>query len=371
MSLTIGFACHWGADRRVTWSGTPLQLRNALEQLTPVVDLDVTVDPRLQYLLKAAAIRRDAGGWHAKWRHGRAAHHVIERKLAAEVAAAAPDVVLEIGDLAPVERPYAIVQDLSYDLLLEQFGPDGVPHFRGLTRNQITRLRERQLQVYAGAAAAFPMSTWLADNITRTAMPTGRVHVVNPGVNAPLDPDVPVPERGQGPTRRLLFIGRDFETKAGDQVLAAFELLRADLGAAIELTIAGPKVWPGLGAPPPGVNYLGPVPVARVQELYDTHDLFVMPSRFEGFGIAFVEALVRGLPCIGRDACAMPEIITHSDGGRLVRSEDPTELAELIVTTLADDALYQACAAAAPLRREHYTWSRAANQVITALRTLY
>jgi len=94
------------------------------------------------------------------------------------------------------------------------------------------------------------------------------------------------------------------------------------------------------------------------------HDLFVMPSRFEGFGMAFAEALVRGLPCIGRDACAMPEIIDPASGGRLVRSESPDELADLVVATLADDALYAACVAAAPARREHFTWTRAARQVV-------
>ncbi len=181
-----------------------------------------------------------------------------------------------------------------------------------------------------------------------------KITVVNPGVNAPLGVDVPIPERRRGPVSRLLFLGRDFDTKAGDQVVAAFRLLRADLGPTLELTIAGPPIWPLRQPPGDGVTFLGTVRSDEVQRLIDTHDLFVMPSRMEGFGIAFVEALVRGLPCIGRNACAMPEIIAPADGGLLVETEEPVELAEKIVAALADDDLYARCAAAAPARRLHF-----------------
>jgi glycosyltransferase involved in cell wall biosynthesis len=97
----------------------------------------------------------------------------------------------------------------------------------------------------------------------------------------------------------------------------------------------------------------------------DTHDLFVMPSLFEAFGIVFVEALVRGLPCIGRDAYAMPEIIDEASGGRLLRSEDPRDLAELITDALDDDDLYAACAGRAEERYVHYSWGRAAGDILT------
>ena len=130
------------------------------------------------------------------------------------------------------------------------------------------------------------------------------------------------------------------------------------------LAPAGPSSWPLRSDVPEGVTFLGRVPSTDVGPLMDTHDLFVMPSRMEGFGIAFVEALTRGLPCVGRDACAMPEIIDPVDGGRLVRSEDPGELATVVADALADDALYAACAAAADARRRHFSWERAASDVV-------
>lgn len=159
-------------------------------------------------------------------------------------------------------------------------------------------------------------------------------------------------------------VGRDFERKGGVQVLGALALLRREWDRPVELTIAGPREWPLPGAVPPGVSFLGPQSSAQVAALFDAHDLFVMPSLFEAFGIVFAEALCRGLPCVGRDDCAMPEIIDPRTGGRLVRTEEPHELAATIAAALTDDDLYRACARLAPERARHYSWSRAATDVL-------
>lgn len=118
------------------------------------------------------------------------------------------------------------------------------------------------------------------------------------------------------------------------------------------------------GEPPPGVRFLGRLPIERVRELYAEHDLFVMPSRFEGFGIALVEALSYGLPAVARQAFAMPEIVRPGDNGDLVTGDDPAELAAIVARLLTDDALYERVAAQAPEVRAHYSWSRAADDVI-------
>jgi glycosyltransferase involved in cell wall biosynthesis len=367
MTGPLGFACHWGTDRQSNWSGTSWRLRAALAQRRELTDLDVTLPANARRLLRIAYARRAGGQWQSKWAHGRPAQHLIERRLATLTRRVRPATVIEIQDLGIVGPPFFVVQDLSYDLLLARWGDRGVPHFRTMSRAQMQRLRERQREVYAAATGLLPMSRWLGDSIVAGGVPAHRVRVVHPGVNAPLDVDAPLPERRTGRARRLLFVGRDFDTKAGDQVLAAFRMLRADLGPTVTLTIAGPRRWPAAGDVPEGVTYVGSVPVETVQALYDSHDLFVMPSRFEGFGIAFVEALVRGLPCIGRNTCAMPEIIESGTGGYLVENEEPAELAELIGRALGDDGLYARCAQAAPKLRAHYTWDRAADEILAAV----
>jgi len=364
----LGFACAWGPIEADTWSGTPFRLRAALAASGSLVPLAAELPAPVRLALKAASARRVDGQWVSLWKHGGAAKWLTQKKLSQVARGSGCDAVVTIQDLGVLDVPYLVVQDLSYDALLDHVGPNGVPHFPGLTRSAIERMRDRQLEVYAKAARLMPMSQWLAGRLMRSGVPESKIVVANPGVNVPMNPDLPVPERRVGPTRRLLFIGRDPETKALDVVVSSFAQLRRDRGPAITLTVAGPAAWPIPGAVPDGVDFLGPVPRDRVPMLLDTHDLFVMPSRLEGFGIAFVEALCRGLPCIGRNAFAMPEIIKPGIGGALIDDDD--QLAETISTALDDDELYHRCAADAPAVRRHYTWDRAATQVQSAVASL-
>jgi glycosyltransferase involved in cell wall biosynthesis len=175
-----------------------------------------------------------------------------------------------------------------------------------------------------------------------------------------------VPVRRRGAQRRLLLIGRDPHTKGADLVLKALAVLRRNLGPQVSLTIAGPPSWPWPFDVPEGVDFRGPVSRDEVAALMNSHDLFVMPSRLEGFGIAFVEALSRGLPCVGRRAFAMPEIIQEGIGGALVDSDDIDALAATIADALADDGLYERCANGVGRVREHYTWNRAAAEIRAA-----
>jgi glycosyltransferase involved in cell wall biosynthesis len=366
MSGAVGFACHWDRHPEGTWSGTPWRLRAALAALTTVHDMPVGPPVPARAVLKAMGMRRANGRWQSLWRHGRVTTGWVERDLRRAAERSDVRAVVQVQDLGLTPQPFLMVQDLSYHLLMAQSDGVGVPHFRTLGRDRILGLMERQQRLYEAAAGLLPMSRWLADDLVASGVPADRVTVVNPGVNVETRTG-PVPVRRGSPTRKLLMVGRDFDTKAGDQVVAAFGLLRRELGPGITLTIMGPPTWPLPGPPPPGVDFRGPRPRQEVAEAIESHDLFVMPSRFEGFGIAFVEALGRGLPCIGRRACAMPEIIDPQSGGRLVETEEPQELADVIVEALADDDLYAACAAEAPRRREHYTWDRAAAQVLAAV----
>jgi glycosyltransferase involved in cell wall biosynthesis len=135
--------------------------------------------------------------------------------------------------------------------------------------------------------------------------------------------------------------------------------------------VAGPDAWPLPGGIPDGVRFLGRLPAGRVAGLYDSHDLLVMPSRLEGFGIVFAEALARGLPCVGRSAFAMPEMIVPGRNGALVGGSNPAELADAVARVLADDTLYETCLTAADEVAAHFTWERAADDALAAVtRTL-
>jgi glycosyltransferase involved in cell wall biosynthesis len=51
-----------------------------------------------------------------------------------------------------------------------------------------------------------------------------------------------------------------------------------------------------------------------------SHDVFVFPSLFEGFGLVITEAMSQGTPVITTDRTAGPDLITHGENGWLIKA---------------------------------------------------
>ncbi|MAZ07166.1 MAG: hypothetical protein CMM99_01685 [Rickettsiales bacterium] len=68
----------------------------------------------------------------------------------------------------------------------------------------------------------------------------------------------------------------------------------------------------------------------RVQDFYQTIDLFVLTSKYEGLGLVFLESMIFKKPIITSNTSAMPEIIRNNFNGFLVPPNDPYLLAKSI-----------------------------------------
>lgn len=159
-------------------------------------------------------------------------------------------------------------------------------------------------------------------------VPADRVTVARPGN----DPS-PIAHGSNDGIVRLLAVGAVVPRKGFDLLIAALATL-ADLPW--HLTIAGdrsrdPKAAAQLDADilhyklGERVAVLGAVSRERLTGLYADADLFTLPSRFEGYGMAFSEAIARGLPVIGTTAGAIADTVP-TEAGVLVAPDDPPAL---------------------------------------------
>jgi glycosyltransferase involved in cell wall biosynthesis len=200
-----------------------------------------------------------------------------------------------------------------------------------------------------------------------------RISVVRPG-NDPVPP-----ARGSNEAVvRLLSVGSVVPDKGYDLLIAAVATI-ADLPW--RLTIAGDRTRNlaaaarldadisahGLGD---RVAVLGAVPPERIIELCVASDVFVLASRFEGYGMALAEAIAHGLPVVSTMAGAIPDTVPEGTG-LLVPPNDVAALARALRRLITDRAERQrlatnARAAAALLP----TWQDSARLFAHAIETV-
>lgn len=82
------------------------------------------------------------------------------------------------------------------------------------------------------------------------------------------------------------------------------------------------------------VRLPGYIPGAELNDHYRLADVFVMPSKKEGFGLVFIEALACGAPVVAGNADGSAEALLDGRLGRLVDPDDPEAIAEAIRQSL-------------------------------------
>jgi glycosyltransferase involved in cell wall biosynthesis/peptidoglycan/xylan/chitin deacetylase (PgdA/CDA1 family) len=84
------------------------------------------------------------------------------------------------------------------------------------------------------------------------------------------------------------------------------------------------------------VCFVGELPYERRAAAFNAHDVFVFPSRWDGWGVAPVEAMAAGMPVISTDqVMSMREFLCDGENGYVVASDDPAGLAERMQRFLA------------------------------------
>lgn len=129
---------------------------------------------------------------------------------------------------------------------------------------------------------------------------------------------------------RVLFVGNIIARKGLGDLIRALDAGPPDLWT---LTVVGGgggepryeasvRSLAGHRASPGRVRFLGRIGDAELAAEFRRHHLLAVPSRYEGFGLAYLEGMAFGLPAIAGDAGGASEIVSHGENGFLVRAGD-------------------------------------------------
>jgi glycosyltransferase involved in cell wall biosynthesis len=98
--------------------------------------------------------------------------------------------------------------------------------------------------------------------------------------------------------------------------------------------------------------------------IFDSLDVFAMPSIGESFGIAYLEAWMCGKPVIGADVGSTPYVIRNGVDGLLVNPQDPRHIGEALVRLLRDPAERARLGGAGYTRTtSEFTWDRVIDRI--------
>jgi len=318
-----------------TWSGISVYLLEAMKQgglLAGAVGLRVPKPVHYALLAKNYSGNRDV--WRKHFYFDPSYRNALTR-AAAGTAVTSP-VLMQIGHMFSLPKAFPSHKCISYhdgnlaELLASGFGIEGV------SATRIDQAMQYERETAQRMTAIFTFSEYLRQSfINNYGVAAERVFNVGAGINFSerheLDPD----KSYAAP--RLLFIGTEFVRKGGPQLLKAFRAVRSAVPAAT-LDIVGPTRIDDL---PEGVTLHGhlskadPVQAQKLQQLFRAASLFVLPSLYEPFGIAPLEAMLYQLPAVVTNDWALSEFVTPGVNGELVEKGNADDLADKLTRLLS------------------------------------
>lgn len=258
---------------------------------------------------------------------------------------AARDTVVVLHDVAPLREP------AWYS-----------PGYVRVQRLLLPRIAARARHVIVPSAFA------RAEVADLLGVPAARMTVVGGGVDERFCPqaDADAARGALGlPERYVLTVAGRSARKNLLALAPAAASLRA---AGLTLLVAGGDRPQFAGAAAvPGARDLGPVDDALLPGLYAGAAAFVLPSRYEGFGLPCLEAMASGTPVVAARAGALPEVC--GDGALYADPDDPDGFAAALAEAIGPASAR--LRAAGMERARGRTWAAAAQGVDAVLCTLH
>lgn len=224
--------------------------------------------------------------------------------------------------------------------------------------------------------AVIAVSAYTAELIRATGVSSADIRLIPPGVELPSDP---TPQPAERPT--LLTIARLNDSYKGHDVLIrALVLVRAKVPEVEWIVIGDGPLRPdleqlasslGVGD---AVRFLGSVSDEQRNDWLRRADVFAMPSRLpggglagEGFGIVYLEAAAYGKPVVAGNVAGALDAVADGESGLLVDPTDPDAVADAITRLLLDRELAQRLGRRGADRARSFAWPVIAGRVEAVL----
>ena len=363
-----------------SWSGTSRRVVQGLREHGHEVS---TADCDLAGVRRFAAA---AASWHPSRARWWVRYHLgaVGFALRSELAQAAvdahsdADTVLLVGaTFLPRLQPHQrLVVLTDGNIVLSAAAPAVAGTDAGmLSHSACVRVRAREQRIYDRADLVVSLSDRVARSCVEDfGVPADRVRTMYAGPNIDereVGMPLPIP-REVPPT--VLFVGRQWARKGGDLLLRVFARVRKEVPDA-RLVIIGPRELGAVGA---GVEFLGlvdkrtPAGSERLRRAYTEASIFCLPSRFEGFSIAVLEAMLFARPCVTlRFPWMESEMVEDGVTGYAIEGENEQALERRLIELLRDRDAAERMGRAAFVRvRERYTWPAAIGRLQDALQAL-
>ncbi|HEV7563299.1 MAG TPA: glycosyltransferase family 4 protein [Solirubrobacterales bacterium] len=351
----IGLAFPGDVTNPASWSGTPSGLHSGLTAAgaEPIpIDTRFRGSDRVANALRMSWAQATANGAFAA-ASGLTANRAARRAALDGVVAIGSGFVLSEG------VPAVSFEDMTVAQAMRR---EEDPAYRSVSAGAARRWRRRQQLIYERSRACCVTSGWVAESIHRDyGVPPSRIRVVGLGHNVEVAAN---PERDWN-VPRFIFAGVDWDRKRGSAVVEAFIALRQrHPGASLDLVGEHPRIEVE-GVTGHGRLRLDSRPEQRhYAELLRRATCFVMPSSYEPFGIAHVDAAAAGVPSIGTTVGGVPD--TVGPGGVVVDPGDDDALLEAMFD-LADPQTARRLGALAQQHASLFTWRAVGERILHAL----
>lgn len=195
-------------------------------------------------------------------------------------------------------------------------------------------------------------SQWAADAAKNIhGFSSDKVKVLPFGANLEITPAEPEAIEFPGNMVKLLFVGVNWEDKGGEIAYEAYRHL-LKIGLNVEFTVVGctppESMWHGKMNVTGFLDKNNPEDFALLNEFFRSAHFFILPTKFEAYGLVFCEAAANGIPVLAPATGGIPTIVENGVTGFLLpENSSGVEYAEKILSLIENPAQWQSMRTAA------------------------